>query len=274
MGVRRRRSVQAVALVITSLLARAAIEAALKLAGTHLEQRTTPDVLSFDTTTMPVELDRVPTIRPESTVTVLTVHVTDVAGGFGVASSAVKRWRGLLALGKVTGEILVQLPDVEDLGGSSFLLALLERYSRCPYHRIASRRAGDVRNHPLSLRTSHGNAGNLGAGWALDCGHGEQLTDALVAIGRASLESAIREVVAAGGRCVVVPHRVWSADRRVDTDARVWRSVIKSTVLRLAAAGVPVEIGYRTSAGGGRPIPRSWDDDAVYDDRGREILAA
>lgn len=261
-------------MITSSLLVRSTIEAALKLAGTHLEQRTTPEVLSFDTTSMPVELDHHPTVRPESTVTVLTVHVSDVDGGFGVASSAVKRWRGLLAIGKVTGELLVQLPDVEDLGGSSYLLALLERYSRCPYHRIASRRAGDVRNHPLSLRTSHGNGGNLGAGWAIDCGHGEELSDVLVAIARASLESAIREVVAAGGRCVVVPHRVWSADRRVDTDARVWRSVVKPTVVRLAADGVPVEIGYRTSAGGGRPIPRSWDDDAVYDDRGREILAA
>ena len=259
--------------MIHSLLLRAAVEAARKLAGVHLEQRTTPSVLGFDATSMPVELDHPATVRPESTVTVLTVHVTDVAGGFGVASSAVKRWRGLLALAKVPGELLVQLPDPEDLGGSSYLLALLERYSRCPYHRIASRRAGDVRNHPLSLRTSHGNGGNLGAGWAVDCGHAERLSPELVAIARVSLAQSIRDVVAAGGRCVVVPHRVWSGDRTADTSATVWREIVRPTVDLLAGAGVPVVIGYRTVAGSGRPIPRSWDDRALYDDRGRELAA-
>jgi hypothetical protein len=260
-------------LTTSSLMLRAFLEAAAKLTGDHLEQRTTPEVLGFDTTSMPVDLEHVPTIRDASSVTVLTAHVSDVAGGFGVAKQAVARWRRWLEQGKVPAELVRQLPDPTDLGGSSFLLALLERYSRAPYHRIGSRRAGNIRNHPTTLRTAHGNGGNLGNGWALDCGHKETLTDELIRVGRASFADAVADVVEAGGSCVVVPHRVWAADRRVDTSAAVWLHIVKATVLELQRVGVPVRIGYNTSAGGGLPIPRSWDPDALYDDRGRVIAA-
>lgn len=236
-------------------------------------QRVTPEVLGFDTTSFPVELALPATRRSPTGITVLTVHVSDVDGGFGVSKQAVSRWRRLLEQGKVPAELYRQLPNAHDLGGSSFLLALLERYSRIAYHRVASRRAGDVRNHPLALRTSHGNTGNLGAGWALDCGHDEELTEGLIAIGRSSLSSAIDDVVASGGRCIVVPHRVWSAGRRRDTDERTWRNVVKPTIVARAAGGVPVVIGYETVAADGLPIPRSWDDDAKFDDRGRALAA-
>lgn len=78
-------------------------------------------------------------------------------------------------------------------------------------------------------------------------------------------------VAEGGGNVIVVPHRAWSADRRVDTDKRVWGSVVKPTVAKLNAERVPVVIGYNTKAGGGLPIPRSWDPEALYDDKGRPV---
>lgn len=255
-----------------TLADRARVEAARIHSGTNLVQHVTPHVPGFDTTTMPVELELPARPRDPKSVVMLTVHVTDVAGGFGVAKSLVAKWRRMLGLGKVPAELRTQLPDATDLGGSSFLLGLLERYSQLAYHRIGSRRAGNVRNHPLSLRTSHGNSGNDGAGWALDCGHAEDLTPDLVRVGCASLEAEIREIVASGGgNAIVIPHRAWSDQRRVDTDKRVWMEVVKPTVQSLAGQAVPVVIGYDVKAKSGLPIPRSWDPDALYDDKGRRV---
>jgi hypothetical protein len=255
-----------------SLEDRGRVEAAGIAAGTHLQQRATPKVLGFDTTTMPVHLKLPVKLRDPRTVVMLTVHVTAVKGGFGVEQRKVAGWRRLLELGKVPGELLSQLPDHTDLGGSSFLLALLERYSRVAYHRVASRRAGNVRNHPLSLRTSHGNGGNDGAGWAIDCGNTERLSAELIEIGRTSLESQICEVISeGGGKAVVIPHRVWSSKRTADTGRPVWSEIVAPTVQRLAKAGLAVEIGYNTKGGTGRPIPRSWDANALFDDQGRRL---
>lgn len=132
-----------------SLVDRARKEAALIASGTNLAQRATPAILGFDTTTMPVKLKYSPRKRDPKSVVLLTVHVTDVEGGFSVARYLIAKWRRFLELGKVPRDLTTQLPDVADLGGSSYLLGLLERYSGLAYHRVASRRAGNVRNHPL-----------------------------------------------------------------------------------------------------------------------------
>lgn len=260
--------------MIGSLLLRSLVESTLKLSGTHLEQRVTPEILGFDTTSMPVDLALPARPRDPKTVKLITVHVTDVSGGFGVAKSAVARWRKLLEQGKVPREIAAQLRDPTDLGGSSFLLALLERYSRCAYHSIGSRRAGTVRNHPLSLRTSHGDGGNRGAGWALDCGHKEALTPYLVDVGIDSLSDLCHEVLDDGfGEVVLAPHRAFARDRIADTSAGPWGQVVRPVVDDLAARGLPVSIDYEIAEKGGRPIPRSWDDRALFDDKGRRLAA-
>lgn len=242
-------------------------------------QHEAANVAHYNTTSMPIDLDLPSSLRDPQHVALLVAHVTDVDGGFGVASAAVKRWRGLLERGKVPIELLVQLPDATDLGGSSYTLALLERYSRIAYHWIGSRRVGVVHNHPLSLRTSHGDGGNVGGGWALDVGHNETLSAAARDAGLSSLDAAIEHIIEHGaGRVIVCPHRCFSAARRGDTDRVVWQTIVRPTVDRWAASGANVVIGYNTAHGGGRPIPRSWDDRALYDDRGRwlgpSLLAA
>jgi hypothetical protein len=260
--------------MIVPFALRGLLESLLKSTGARLEQRTTPEILGFDTTSMPVDLDLPSRVRDPKSVTLITVHVTDVSGGFGVAKSAVARWRKLLEQGKVPRELAAQLRDPTDLGGSSFLLALLERYSRCAYHSIGSRRAGSIRNHPLSLRTSHGNGGNRGAGWALDAGHKEALTPELVSVGRESLRDLCFEVLdEGGGEVVIAPHRAFDRGRVADTSAGPWGQVVRATVDELAAEGRPVRIDYELAEKSGRPVPRSWDDRALFDDKGRRLAA-
>jgi hypothetical protein len=70
---------------------------------------------------------------------------------------------------------------------------------------------------------------------------------------------------------VVVGHRVWEDSRREDPSAITWKAVVIPVVDEREANGFPVVIGYRTKAGSGLPIPRSWDPDALYDDKGRMI---
>lgn len=237
-----------------------------------------PRVRRIDTTSMPVDLKHPPRMRTPAEMVelqILTAHVTDVDGGYGVAKFQIDKWRARLRTGKVPADLLAQLTDPADLGGSSFALALLERYSEAPYHRIGSRRLGSIRNHPMGLRTSHGGpGGNEGGGWALDCDNTEKLKPALVEIGRASLDDAVDEMLGLGApRVVLVGHRAWEDDRREDPGAIVWREVVRPVVDARAAAGFPVVIGFRTKAGSGLPVPRSWDDRALFDERGRPIAA-
>lgn len=196
-----------------------------------------------DTTWLPVELALPARTRtkPEPW---LTVHVTDVSGGFGVTKSAVKRWERVIAA------------DKHAPSSSAFESALLERYSGCAYHRIGSRRVGAVRNHPATLRTSHGNAGNKGMGWALDAGHREELTPALVGAGIRSLAGGIEECYAAAddGPVHVVPHAVWSGQRRVDTDARTWRAIVLPVVEALGPTVCMIDLDACDRRKGGVPV--------------------
>lgn len=242
--------------------------------------RLTPEPAShvrrINTTSMPVDLKHPPRMRTPAEMAylqVLTAHVTDVDGGYGVAKFQLDRWRARLQTGKVPADLLGQLTDPADLGGASFELALLERYSAAPYHRIGSRRLGSIRNHPMGLRTSHGGpGGNDGGGWALDCDNTEKLAPSLVEIGMASLDDAIAEMLELGApRVVVVGHRAWEKNRLQDPGAIVWREVVVPVVDARARAGFPVVIGYRTKAGTGLPVPLSWDDRALFDDRGRAL---
>lgn len=241
------------------LATRMLVEWARKTLGTHLPQRTdtSPTVNEWDATGLPFKL-ALPSrpYHPGELAPFMTVHVSDVTGGFGIAKSRDKFWAE-------HGPILP--------GATSAESALLERYRGCAYHRIGSRRLGAVRNHPATLRTSHGNGGNKGMGWALDAGHAEDLGPELVAAGYRSLAGGIEEChEATGDVVIVVPHRVWSGKRIVDTSARVWSAIVIPVVQALGP--LVCRIGYELPGeNGGRPIPRSWDPGALFDDKGRRL---
>lgn len=246
------------------LLARDLIDRARVLLGTHVPQLE-GDLRVFDTTLLPIHL-ALPArpYRPGELAPFVTVHVTAVTGGFGVEARKVKAWAEALRLGKIP--VGLESADAHEL-------ALLERYSGCAYHWLASRAVGVVRNHPASLRTSHGNGGNRGLGWAIDCGHAEPLSDALVTAGFRALVCAIEDCHEATGEVVsVVPHRVWSGKRRVDTDARVWGSIVRPVVAALGERVCRIDYEIADGSKGGRPIPRTWDPSATHDDLGRRIL--
>ena len=205
----------------------------------RLEARVEPP--AHDLTDWPVSL-ALPS-RPralEDLAPLVTVHVTDVAGGFGVSKQQLK-------------------------AAGDYETALLRRYHGCAYHRLVSRRVGLVTNHPLTLRTSHGNGGNRGAGWAIDCGHREthgQLGDAFIAAAIDSLEDLILDVYEATGETgpvVVVPHCVFSKKRKADTSGTVWRLIVVPAVARVVEDYGPsvVRIGYEMVEGG-YPIPADW----------------
>lgn len=240
-------------------------------------ERITDEPPAYDTTSFPIELALPARLyRADEMASMVTVHVTDVTGGFGVSGQALKRWKNLVALNKVSAELARQRPVGTSDGDWAYVLALLERYSRCAYHRIISRRVGIVANHPLSLRTSHGNGGNAGPGFAIDCGHGESLSEALIAAARDGLEDLILDTYQATDETVVVaPHRAFSGARRVDTAAIVWAAVVRPVVDRIREDYEDVcRIDYELAVGSGRPVPLSWDDRALFNDKGRRLPAA
>lgn len=199
---------------------------------------------------------------------VITVHVTDVEGGFGVAPYQIASAKRMIDRGKIPLHLLA-------LSDSDIALAL--RLANEPYHYLASRRLGACRLHSPGLRTSHGNAGNIGPGWAIDCGRREALTPQHRDIGVLSLLMCIDDSVQTWRdvlpveRVVIVPHRAWAADRAPDPGAIVWQEIVRPVAHTPRPDGIPIVIGYDTRASDGRPIPRSWDPDALYDDRGRRL---
>lgn len=217
----------------------------------RLEARAEPP--AHDLTAWPVDL-ALPSRARSDMSPLVTVHVTDVAGGFGVSKQQLKAAQAH--------------PATAELVGGAYALALLRRYHGCAYHRLVSRRVGLVTNHPLTLRTSHGNGGNRGAGWAIDCGHREALSDAFVAAAIDSLEDLILDVHEATqahrtsdpGPVVVVPHCVFSKKRKADTSGTVWRLIVVPAVERVLRDWGPsvVRIGYDLVEGG-YPIPADWE---------------
>lgn len=200
--------------------------------------------------------------KPGEMQAVVTVHVTDIDGGFAVKEFQIAPWRIALSKGLVRAELVAQLPDPSNLEESARILALLERLHGNAYHEIGSRVLGVVDNYPITLRTSHGDTGNIGPGWALDAGNREVLTPALIEAGRRSLARLIRLVQQATGKqVVVVPHRAWEyPERAEDPGGIVWREIVIPVLAETGAVA-----GYNTAAGG-CPIPISWDPRAQYTD--------
>lgn len=235
----------------------------------------------FDLTSMPYKQSKVyPQRRDPATLDLCVVHVSDVTGGAGVSKRRVQHWESVLRrrgtaaflgadiLGYLQDHHGVLYDDEPEYLAAARRIALWERMRNWPYHRIGAANGDNLRNHPLSFRTKHGNAGNDGAGWALDIGHDEDLQQWHIETGRASLTSLLCDMHEAGSKHVrVAPHRCFSAGRRNDPGRRVWLGVVKPVVEVLPW----VSIDYELSVGSGRPVPRSWDPEALFDDRGRRL---
>jgi hypothetical protein len=232
------------------------------------KQHATAHGYAFDLSMLPVDLDLPSRPYADGELShVVTWHVTDVRGGFGVAAYQI----AALKKAGIPGALDVQRPAACSDESWLWICTLLLRYHRAAYHGLASRRVGVVRNHLRTLRTSHGNGGNRGIGLAVDCDDAETaLPDALVDAGIAmGVERGVEVHKATGETTVHVGHRAWADDRRNDPGAVVWRQIVKPVVESLGPA-VAV-IGYNTRAGTGLPIPKSWDPSALYDDRGRRV---
>ncbi len=259
---------------------RGALEAISKAIGARVPQQPQLEFARrgfFDTTSMLKDETKIyPGTRTLDSIRLVVAHVTDIRGGFGVTKRRVAAWRKLLVQYYESGsdpmvgqaELLDLLPEDEGLDLSANRLALWERYCACPYHWIAAANGDVIRNHPATRRTKHGNSGNRGIGWAVDCAHDEPLTNTLIETGRAALVQALVDVRREdGGYTLVQPHRCFSPQRRVDTDARVWQEIVLPVVQDIAWA----RIDYHLAEGGGLPVPRDWDRAARFDAKGRPV---
>ncbi len=223
---------------------------------------------------------------------VIVVHVTDVAGGFGVSKRRVLFFEDLLFTATATDfdlktlarhvpeEVIAQLPERDTRSTSLFVkdtrkaaqrLALWERLKDTAYHQVGSANGDSLAIHDVMRWSWHGNGGNKrGCGWALDCSHKQVLDHWMVETGKVSLRGLIHRMPE--HPIVVVPHRVFSADRRVDTNARknmagVWLNVVKPVVAEFDH----VSIGYGEYSKKGRPVPIDWDEEALFDWKGRKL---
>ena len=63
------------------------------------------------------------------------------------------------------------------------------------------------------------------------------------------------------------PHRCFSPSRYSDTNPKVHREIVLPCVRALPG----LEVDYNMRKGRGRPVPITWDPDALYDAKGRRL---
>lgn len=203
----------------------------------------------------------------------IVVHITAVRGGYGVSRRRVAFWEQvLMGTKKPPSRFPVELLEVLPLGtlkDQASRLALWERYRNAPYHQIGAGNGDSIANHSLRRYSWHAGKGNFGVGWALDAGPNQALDSWMVDTGQASLATLAHRIDPTYQRPIrVVPHRCFTSGRVRDTNPTVWREVVKPVVEQTPN----LWIDYEMRRGTGRPVPRSWDPDAVFDDRGRKII--
>lgn len=247
------------------LAIRSLVEAARVAAGTHerqVKQASFADA-GFELFDLPVKAAKAyPKPRDVSKVDLVVVHVTAVRGGFGVSKSAVAKWTKQIRDGFPTTppSIVGQLPILDldaDVTLAARRLALWERFRDVPYHGIACRNGDVLSNHPLSRHSWHGNAGNVGVGWAIDAAPDEQLDDWMVETGRTGLRILIDRLRRETSMPVirVAPHRAFSASRRNDTGPMVWGRIVEP-VIALYEGRVVAD--YDLKKDGGATVPSNW----------------
>lgn len=213
-------------------------------------------------------------------------HVTDVAGGFGVQKWGKDGWRTWDKrlrdgdIPSVDGEAFSLLEDIKQEFGPlsdrelAEVLALCSRYAQVPYHRLASRRLGEVENRPFRHRTKASGAGNGGIALAMDCGHREEIDDAFIEAGKNMVHGAYHDLAERHGPERVVfyaPHGCFSRSRWNDTHRIVHLRVYKPAILELKASGYDIRIDYERAEAGGRQLTTRDDPEAHFDTKGRRV---
>jgi hypothetical protein len=220
--------------------------------------------------------------RDPASLTHIIVHVTAVRGGFGLAASAHRRWRQHIEAHDIPGVILhdlfasgdmmdVDIPQPVDPDRLARRLGLWERYRNTPYHEIASQTGDCVANRRLEQRSHHaGDLNAFSAGFAMDCAPDEPMSSDFVATCRHGLLCLAHRMANKDAETPIKvgPHRSGSSQRRNDTARTAWLAVIKPTCQEHPDL---LAIDYHLRVGSGLPVSRSWDPDALYDDRGRKL---
>lgn len=234
-------------------------DAARVLASTQERQQPQVDFADngFELYALPIKKAKAYPKPPDvARVDLVVVHVTAVRGGFGVAKSAVRRWEAGIRAGfpSTPAAIVSQLRAIDldaDVGLVARRLALWGRFRDVPYHGIACRNGDAISNHPLSRHSWHGDGGNVGVGWAIDCAPNEVLDEWMIETGRASLRILIDRLRRKSTMPTirVAPHRAFSASRRNDTGPMVWREVVEPVIALYAGE---VVAAYDLKKGEGR----------------------
>lgn len=204
------------------------------------------------------------------------VHITAVSGGFGVSRKSLAIWDAAVSAGILQKRfplLYEQLRASQALDDHDLLvrrLATWERYRKTPYHQIGSQSGDVLANRSLDQRSYHAGPGNYGAGCAFDCGLADKLTDDFVATCQAALRTLhfrMRSVGDPSRQILVEPHRAYSSQRRKDPGPAAWAAI----VIPVVEADPRLVVDYELCMADGLPVPRSWDNRALFDDKGKRI---
>jgi len=169
-------------------------------------------------------------------INLIVVHVTDVRGGFGVQKwgpTGWQHWEREIMAGNIPSHIRELLPA--DPRAAARIVGQWSRLRNTPYHSICSN-GWLLQNRPLRSETWHGNSGNRGFGWAMDCHHRERLTGEEAETGILSLCSLLQRARFAGNKenIRIAPHGCFSGKRLVDTHREVYLRIVYPVVKRVA----------------------------------------
>jgi hypothetical protein len=214
----------------------------------------------------------------------ITVHVTDVLGGFGVSKAAVKRWGAYLY--DHAGALPDYLPEfpldpMADVMATARRLALWERLKDQAYHQIGAANGDSLAVRGIESWSWHAGkwANTNSAGFAADVHHAQDLDTFTIQTNQAALRALYWRVVAywevetgePAPVIKVIPHRATDKNRRVDPQGNAAEGVWTNVVLPVIDAEPGLEADYNFKTASGLWIPKPWDPNALYDWRGRKL---
>jgi hypothetical protein len=212
----------------------------------------------------------------------ICVHQTAVE--FGTTKKARKAWAdrirgGLLPIDVLEKFGVLEIADSEQVEKAAQRLALHERFWKVPYHFVSLLNGDVLFNNKLSSYTYHGGGANGPLyGWVLEGSfpmleknrksRHSKFDEFVIETGRQGLRLAVlkgREANPNNFR-LILPHRAYSKGRRADTGEGIWREIALPVAKEL-----DMTPDYEAKYDTGLWIPKSWDDNAHYDLKGRRV---